>query len=95
MKEPTQESPAQLEEYRRRAEAALEAAAEKLLAPDRTGADRVEAHFDWLVPSSADEAITFILDIKRGNRRSSVLFPVDLARLEGADLEQLHDFLLR
>jgi hypothetical protein len=55
--------------------------------------DEVQISFDWEVPSRANEALTFLLDIKRDNRRSSVGFQIDLAKLAGADLERLHTFL--
>jgi hypothetical protein len=32
--------------------------------------DKVAIHFDWLIPAHADEALTFILNVKRGNRES-------------------------
>jgi hypothetical protein len=55
--------------------------------------DDVRLSFDWLVPSSIAEPLTFILEIKRGNRESLVRFNIDLAKLESADLRRLHIFL--
>jgi hypothetical protein len=63
------------------------------LGPDLVNIDRVAVNFDWLVPSSSGEAITFILNIQRGTRRSSTRFDITLAKLAGVDLQRLHDLL--
>jgi hypothetical protein len=60
---------------------------------DQVNVDDVDIHFDWLVPTNINEAITFALDIQRGTRTSSVRFQIDLSRLAEADLERLHAFL--
>jgi hypothetical protein len=62
---------------------------------DRPDADQVRVSFDWLVPSRADQPLTFILEVKRGSRTSAIRFSIDLQKLVEADLERLYDFLVR
>jgi hypothetical protein len=55
--------------------------------------DVVNIHFDWEIPSTIGEPLTFILNVKRGTRTSSVRFHIDLAKLAGTDLERLRKLL--
>jgi hypothetical protein len=61
--------------------------------PDLADIDGVGIHFDRIVPTHINEPLTFLLDIKCGNRRSSIRFSIGLTRFAGADLQRLHDFL--
>ena len=55
--------------------------------------DAVRVSFDWLVPARVGEAITFMLDVKRGTRTSRIRFHITLAKLATDDLQRLHDLL--
>jgi len=82
MNEPDEFSPQQLE---------AAAAAERVFgSPRAPDAEEIRISFDWEIPRQAGDPLTFLLDIKRGNRQSSVRFTIDLAKLAGADLQRLH-----
>jgi hypothetical protein len=70
-----------------------ELSAERVVGPAHPDVDVADIHFDWEVPSRADEVLTFMLDIARGARTSSIRFNIDLAKLTGVDLQRLHDLL--
>jgi hypothetical protein len=76
-----------------RAHADVATGAERGLDPDLSDIDQVQIHFAWEVPSRADEAIIFILDIRRDTRESVTRFALDLTKLETANLQRLHDLL--
>jgi hypothetical protein len=57
--------------------------------------DEVEIYFDWLIPPQLNGRIIFQAHITRGGRTSAVDFEIDLGRLSGVELEQLHGFLAR
>jgi hypothetical protein len=82
---------AEQEERRLGAEVSAAQNTERAGDPTRPDSDRVEVNFDWLVPSRADEPLTFHLDIARGDRTSVVRFALGLAKLAGADLQRLHE----
>jgi len=87
-----EQSPEQLESCRRRAEALLEAAAERIFGSPHRNADEVKIHFDW-VPVLTNDCITFRTTIVRRSNQSCVEYDVDLHRLHGIDLQRLHDLL--
>jgi hypothetical protein len=78
-----------------RQQAALEAATARLFGLSRSEADQVKIEFDWQIPGRVDSPITFQVCISRRGQHSAISFAIDLSKLTGSDLQQLHDFLVQ
>jgi hypothetical protein len=74
---------------RRRAEIAVEGAAER---PPRSDFDDVRITFDWL-PHVEEGRITLQVCVERGSQKSTVDFVVDLSRLSEIERKYLANFL--
>jgi hypothetical protein len=74
-------------------EAGCRCTAKRLAGPEHPDLDVVDLRFDWLVSASIAEPLTFLLNITRGTRTSSVRFQIDLTKLATVDLQRLHNLL--
>jgi hypothetical protein len=70
-------------------------AAERVWHPDHPDLDKVHIRFDWEIQLRAGDPLIFHLRVAREGRESVTRFALDLTKLQEADLERLHDFLLR
>jgi hypothetical protein len=63
-------------------------------APPRSDSDKVGISFDWEIPRKPSD-IVFQVRVERGSRHSAIDFAIDLRRMRGAELEKLHDILVK
>jgi hypothetical protein len=77
----------------RRADAAIQASADRVFGSPRPATDQVSIELDWGIPTRALVPIVFKIRINRGSRGSVIRCAIDLDRLPTGNLQILHDLL--